>query len=69
MSQLRRSLFRQALFKVQNVEVTYMQDCRTERVLKAVEHVTEANPKLWWLDMANPDDCTKEVFTQAHGWC
>ncbi|CAD7922306.1 unnamed protein product [Amoebophrya sp. A25] len=34
--QIRRTLFRQVLFKVQNVEVTYMKDCKADRVLSQV---------------------------------
>ena len=33
---MRRTLFRQALFKVQNVEVTYMDSCKTDRVMKRI---------------------------------
>lgn len=34
--QIRQALFRQALFKVQNTEVTYMDECKDLRVLRRV---------------------------------
>jgi hypothetical protein len=34
--QIRRTLFRQVLFKIQNVEVTHMKSCRADRVLAEV---------------------------------
>jgi len=39
--QIRSSLFRQALFKIQNVEVTHLGKCREPRILKQIV----SNPK------------------------
>lgn len=61
--EIRRALFRQALFKIQNVEVMYMKKCPSNRVLlgiHSVEHPTNLpylRPKgvdllkeeLWWV--------------------
>eukprot|EP00392_Amoebophrya_sp_AT5.2_P008682 g8710.t1 len=40
--QIRRTLFRQVLFKIQNVEVTHMKSCRADRVLAEVVSVSPA---------------------------
>ena len=67
-NQIRRALFRQALFKVQNVEV--MHDCRDTRVIENVSELEvnfltrklSANPpvrqELWTIDRCN----TKAVY-------
>ncbi|CAE7940611.1 unnamed protein product [Symbiodinium necroappetens] len=54
--QIRTALFRQALFKVQNVEVTYLDECKDARVLKRI--VKSASPSLLgrMLDLRNPKD-------------
>eukprot|EP00933_Yihiella_yeosuensis_P058552 TRINITY_DN59109_c0_g1_i1.p1 TRINITY_DN59109_c0_g1~~TRINITY_DN59109_c0_g1_i1.p1 ORF type:complete len:178 (-),score=40.73 TRINITY_DN59109_c0_g1_i1:149-682(-) len=53
--QIRTSLFRQALFKVQNVEVTYMDECKDARVL---QRIVKSDPS--WagslMDLRNPKD-------------
>ena len=49
--QIRRTLFRQAIFKVQNVEVTYMDSCKSDRALL---NVTQVPSKWSFFDIANP---------------
>ncbi|CEL93796.1 unnamed protein product [Vitrella brassicaformis CCMP3155] len=52
--EIRRALFRQSLYKVQNVEVTYMASCPRPRVLKTVEK----NAKPLNLSILRPKDVT-----------
>mmetsp|Transcript_37457 Transcript_37457/g.67730 ORF Transcript_37457/g.67730 Transcript_37457/m.67730 type:complete len:180 (+) Transcript_37457:40-579(+) len=54
--QIRSALFRQALFKVQNVEVTYMDDCRDARVLQRIVETPNSSWVGRLLDMRNPRD-------------
>mmetsp|Transcript_106362 Transcript_106362/g.184946 ORF Transcript_106362/g.184946 Transcript_106362/m.184946 type:complete len:185 (+) Transcript_106362:46-600(+) len=55
--QIRTALFRQALFKVQNVEVTYMEECRDPRVIMQIAASNQrsllGNAIDWW---NNPKD-------------
>mmetsp|Transcript_53624 Transcript_53624/g.117641 ORF Transcript_53624/g.117641 Transcript_53624/m.117641 type:complete len:165 (+) Transcript_53624:50-544(+) len=44
---LRKSLFRQALFQVQNVEVTYMQECRDMRLLREIVERQKGSNLVW----------------------
>eukprot|EP00928_Gymnodinium_smaydae_P016187 TRINITY_DN1603_c0_g1_i3.p1 TRINITY_DN1603_c0_g1~~TRINITY_DN1603_c0_g1_i3.p1 ORF type:complete len:217 (+),score=34.02 TRINITY_DN1603_c0_g1_i3:80-652(+) len=64
--QIKTALYRQVLFKVQNVEVTYMDECREDRILR---NVAARSPNLLmskFLDYGNPADVTAmqdEVWT------
>ena len=52
---MRRTLFRQALFKVQNVEVTYMDSCKTDRIMQRIAGRGEASGMTVW-DLGQPWD-------------
>ena len=55
--QMRRTLFRQALFKVQNVEVTYMDSCKADRVMTKI--AAQSDPWSFSLyDVTQPWDRT-----------
>ena len=52
--QIRRALFRHALFKIQNIEVTF--SCREDRVLESVEKVIEGSfLRDSWDKVMNPE--------------
>lgn len=51
--QFRHSLFRQAIFKIQNVEVVHMGECKEQRIVKEIIH--NQNPSTW-MDLTNPSD-------------
>ena len=63
--QIRRALFRHALFKIQNIEVTF--DCREDRVLESVEKVaTQSFVRDGWDRVMNPESqklLLEEVWT------
>jgi len=53
--QIRRALFRHALFKIQNIEVTF-DDCRDNRVLESVERIADRSVfRDSWDRMMNPE--------------
>merc|ERR1712039_1033130 len=54
--QIRTALFRQALFKVQNVEVTYMGECKEPRILQQVARANGSSLFGKALDWRNPSD-------------
>eukprot|EP00440_Ansanella_granifera_P065245 gb/GFBE01070754.1/.p1 GENE.gb/GFBE01070754.1/~~gb/GFBE01070754.1/.p1 ORF type:complete len:181 (+),score=25.01 gb/GFBE01070754.1/:1-543(+) len=54
--QMKSALFRQALFKIQNVEVTYMDECRDARVLRRIVQGEGSSLAGRLLDMRNPKD-------------
>ncbi|CAK0819227.1 unnamed protein product [Prorocentrum cordatum] len=54
--QIRTALFRQALFKVQNVEVTHLEDCRDDRLLQRVAGRAGGSLAGRLLDARNPPD-------------
>ncbi|CAK0819226.1 unnamed protein product [Prorocentrum cordatum] len=64
--QIRTALFRQALFKVQNVEVTHLEDCRDDRLLQRVAGRAGGSLAGRLLDARNPPDVQllhEEVWT------
>eukprot|EP00927_Polykrikos_kofoidii_P073308 TRINITY_DN69355_c0_g1_i1.p1 TRINITY_DN69355_c0_g1~~TRINITY_DN69355_c0_g1_i1.p1 ORF type:complete len:179 (-),score=24.61 TRINITY_DN69355_c0_g1_i1:110-646(-) len=64
--QIRVSLFRQALAKVQNVEVTFLDECKEARVLENVAKLAQPSYFGRVLDSQNPSDVeliTEELWT------
>mmetsp|Transcript_19297 Transcript_19297/g.60643 ORF Transcript_19297/g.60643 Transcript_19297/m.60643 type:complete len:192 (+) Transcript_19297:84-659(+) len=54
--QIRTALFRQALFKVQNIEVTYLDECREPRVLRTIAQRAGSSLLGRAIDSRNPTD-------------
>jgi len=54
--QIKTALFRQALFKVQNTEVTYLDECRDMRVLQRITLQTGSSLLGRAVDLRNPSD-------------
>ncbi|CAE8609590.1 unnamed protein product, partial [Polarella glacialis] len=54
--QIKTALFRQALFKIQNVEVTYMEECKDARVLQRIVQNQSSSIAGRLLDLRNPKD-------------
>merc|ERR1712187_328018 len=54
--QIKTALFRQALFKVQNVEVTYLDECKDQRIIQRVAENTSPSYIGAASDIRNPKD-------------
>lgn len=54
--QIRSSLFRQAVFKVQNVEVTFMDECKEMRVIKHIAQTESRSLLGRVLEFQDPSD-------------
>eukprot|EP00931_Biecheleriopsis_adriatica_P008567 TRINITY_DN109722_c0_g1_i1.p1 TRINITY_DN109722_c0_g1~~TRINITY_DN109722_c0_g1_i1.p1 ORF type:complete len:213 (-),score=51.63 TRINITY_DN109722_c0_g1_i1:364-909(-) len=64
--QMKGALFRQALFKIQNVEVTRMEECKDARVLQRIVQSQSTSLAGRLMDMRNPRDVKlmrEEVWT------
>eukprot|EP00929_Paragymnodinium_shiwhaense_P063151 TRINITY_DN31568_c0_g1_i1.p1 TRINITY_DN31568_c0_g1~~TRINITY_DN31568_c0_g1_i1.p1 ORF type:complete len:196 (-),score=38.35 TRINITY_DN31568_c0_g1_i1:253-840(-) len=64
--EIRTALFRQALSKVQNVEVTYMEECKESRILENVVAREQSSVLGSAFDMGNPKDVqfvTEELWS------
>jgi hypothetical protein len=62
--QIRRALFRHALFKIQNIEVTF--DCRDDRILESVDKVDRSVIRDTWDRLMNPESqklLSEELWT------